>query len=447
MKPVRYSITLPKAKVGGATSFCVSSLLIEFSGVTLKAIVHIGTEKTGTTSIQSFLYQNRGKLQEKGFHFLQCAGETNNRALPSYCLNDDHQDDFFRNLGITTLEARLAYKRQFIADLENELAGLPSHIGAVIISSEHFHSRIQTEAEMDNVHRLLSTYFSEIEIVCYLRDQPSTCISYYSTVLKSGSTSSFAEFIRHCRPNNTYFNYWRMLQNWERCFGFDALNVSLFSSEHFLNGSLLDDFTAKIDPQLVGALDLSVQNENESLNPSGQALLRAINLAFPLRTLRPELQTLQEQCQRYISQQFRGKGRQLSAESQGEICAAFAMGNESLRLRYFPDEPTILEPPAAPDNPESIAVKEFVNGFEELLRIIAVEGAQVLREGEHVGACNILFSNINELLHKHGETKMLKTLSGEEIGLLRDLALSVEGLKVPAAIMTLEMIESAVSSQ
>lgn len=408
----------------------------------MKAIVHIGTEKTGTTSIQSFLYQNRLKLHEEGFHFLQCAGKTNNRALPSYCLNNDREDEFYRNLGITTVEARIAFKRDLIAALEEELAGLPSSIQTVIISSEHFHSRIRTVEEMDNVYSLLSTYFNEIEIVCYLRDQVTTCASHYSTALKSGNPSSFAEFIEHCTPGNHYYNYWDMLQKWERCFGSGALNVSLFSSEHFLNGSLLDDFTAKIDSQLVGRLNTDVQNENESLNPSGQALARAINLAFPVRSLREGLQPLRERCQWHISECFRGKGRQLSSESQSELVEAFAAANESLRQKYFPNENAILQPPAVSGSPDSVVAKEFLDGFAELLQIIQSEGDSVLVEGEYAGICNILFATINELLYRHGDLKMINTLGVEEIGLLRSLALQVEPFKVPAAILLLRSLDA-----
>ena len=208
----------------------------------MKAIVHIGTEKTGTTSIQSFLYQNRSALRKSGYHFLQCAGKTNNRDVPTYCMSKDRDDDFYRNLGITTVDGRRAYKRTFIQKLEKELSGLPANTRAVIISSEHFHSRLQTREEVQNVHRLLSRYFSEIDIVCYLRDQITTCTSCYSTALKSGNSSSFIEFVERCTPDSHYYNYWEMLQHWESCFGPDALHVSLFSFEHFLNGNLLDDF-------------------------------------------------------------------------------------------------------------------------------------------------------------------------------------------------------------
>jgi len=406
----------------------------------LKAIVHIGTEKTGTTSIQSFLYENRAKLRKNGFHFLQCAGKTNNRAIPTYCMSNNMDDDIYRGLGITSLEGRIAYKRKFIEDLENELANLPSDTRAVLISSEHFHSRIRTDEELDNVHKLLSNYFSEFEIICYLRDQITTCTSCYSTALKSGNSSSFLDFIQRCKPTSHYYNYWGMLQSWEQRFGPESINVSLFSIEHFLNGNLLDDFTAKFDPQLVGKLNTNIPNENESLNPSGQALSRAINLAFPVRSVRQELRELREECQRHIAERHRGRGRQLSADLQPEVFAAFAEMNEALRKKYFPDEAKILEPPALPEQPHSIVMGEFLEGFQDLLDILHNSGRRVVHEDEYLGIYNILFSCINELLYKYGEMKLISALNDADVRVLRDMAFQVERFDVPAANMLLESI-------
>ena len=79
---------------------------------------------------------------------------------------------------------------------------------------------------MDNVYNVLSTYFDEIKIVCYLREQVDMCTSYYSTHMKSGGTNSFSTFLQRCKPSNYYFNYYEVLANWERCFGLEALDIS-----------------------------------------------------------------------------------------------------------------------------------------------------------------------------------------------------------------------------
>ena len=49
-----------------------------------RAILHIGTEKTGTTSIQNFLYSNRIKLGAQGILFSETAGYLSNQNLVVY---------------------------------------------------------------------------------------------------------------------------------------------------------------------------------------------------------------------------------------------------------------------------------------------------------------------------------------------------------------------------
>ena len=62
----------------------------------MKAIVHIGREKTGTSSLQSYLYLNRQQLKNAGFHFIQSAGQLNNWMLPAFCSNDAAFNDLFK---------------------------------------------------------------------------------------------------------------------------------------------------------------------------------------------------------------------------------------------------------------------------------------------------------------------------------------------------------------
>lgn len=409
----------------------------------MKAIVHIGTEKTGTTSIQNFLYQNRRKLRKHGLHFLQCAGQKNNRALPAYCLNDSRPDDFYRDLGITTQEQRHEYKTQFLQEFEKELSDLPEHIHTVVISSEHFHSRIRTAGEMDNVQALLEAYFDEIEIVCYLRDQVSTCTSYYSTALKSGNPSSFSEFIERCAPTNYYFNYFEMLTNWERCFGLEALNVSLFSRKHFLNGDLLDDFTSKLSPEIVGKLDTNISVENESLTPVGQALARAVNVAFPVRSTPIEFEPLRQRCRSYVNENYRGKGRQLTAKSQEMLAEKFDEVNEALRVKFFPEEDVILQPAPVEDAGVELIDETYIVGFMALLKILRKEGSAVLDEEQLSRIYKILFNGVNELQYRpEDEEEAPRTLTRDNLKFLRNVALQVEKRDKPAAKNLYQLIKS-----
>jgi hypothetical protein len=363
----------------------------------LKVIIHIGTEKTGTSSIQSYLYLNRKKLRSAGFHFIQSAGKWNNWMLPAFCSIDAKFNEFFWSEGVRTPDEELLFKQKFIKKFEQEIQSLPADIHTCIISSEHFHSRIRSEAEMENVYNLFSSYFDEIKIVCYLREQLDACISYYSTHMKSGGTDSFLTFLQRCKPSNYYFNYYEMLANWERCFGVDALDVSLFAQDRFLNGDLLDDFTRRIDASLVGALNKSVVTENESLRPFGQALARAVNIAFPVKSERPEVDDIRVRCKKLIIHRLSGKGQQPGLQARKLMYESFIESNERLRQKFFPNIEILFPPHAEVALSDYVITEDDFGTIADVLDIIRNLGRGIISAEEYTRTCEAIFSSINDV--------------------------------------------------
>ena len=159
----------------------------------------------------------------------------NNRAVPAYCIDEARPDDYFWKQGIETLEQRRQFKKDFLKTFDREVSRLPKNINTVIISSEHFHSRIRTAEELNNLFELLSRYFDDIKIVCYLRRAGDYMPSHtIRRVLKMVTHTLFLiSWINAANQKNIYFNYDDMLANWERCFGLQSLDISLFIQERF----------------------------------------------------------------------------------------------------------------------------------------------------------------------------------------------------------------------
>lgn len=340
----------------------------------MKAIVHIGTEKTGTTTIQECLFQNQKKLSKKGFHFLQCAGDRNNRAVAAHCMNDDKFDDFYKQLSISTREQKAVFKADFLGRFREELTSLPSKIHTVVISSEHFHSRTASQAETDRVRDFLAPFFSDIEIVCYLRDQVATLGSFYSTAVKSGSSESFESFANRCAPHNVYYNHATMLGHWAQSFGFDALRVQVFENRAFLNGRLLDDFCSRLDPALVGKLDTDVVTLNESLNFTGQLLGRAINKILPVYNEDGSVNSLRPMCQQVIYEECKGKGQQPPPAMQQRIYDDFASSNEQVRRLYFAERASLFPAPTLDERINELDETQFANALTNILALVEEHG-------------------------------------------------------------------------
>ena len=410
----------------------------------MKVLVHIGTEKTGTTSIQQYLHLNRGKLRKAGYHFNQSAGDHNNRAFPAYCIADEKFDDFFQGQGISTLSEKQQFKRIFIEQFEAELEGLPKNIHTVIVSSEHFHSSITNEEEMDNVYNLLSRYFDEIKIVCYLREQVATCVSYYSTHLMNGGTQSFDEFLKRCKPKIYYFNYSTMLANWERCFGFESLEVSLFSKDHLLNRDLLDDFTAKIDSSLVGNLDKEVELENQSLRPAGQVLERIVNLVFPVRSEIPEVAAIRHKCKNAIAISMKGRGQQPDLETWQRLYDSFIECNEDVREKFFPQLEKIFARPEKVDAEHEIIDLEFSQLLMSLIRLVKKNRSDKFlpsvyaRFWSAVSTCVTDVANVEGVDFGKGPPPV--ALDVNDVRLLKNAYYSLAGIKPKQALKLMALV-------
>ncbi len=305
----------------------------------LRIFLHIGTEKTGTTTLQHALQVNRDGLSAKGIHYLTTSGRTESRAFPAACLNDEANDDYLRSEGIDTPEQRQAFRQQFGEALSQEMAALPEHVHTVVISSEHFHSRLRDVESVSRVQEWLAPYVSEVRVVCYLRRQVDVATSFYSTELKSGGAHTLEETVlRVCRPDNHYYNYEKLLNLWGQVFSREALVVRRFDRLSLRGGSIVDDFLALLGVD-VGSLDgyQAVRSCNESLSHMGQMLVRQLNRQIKAASAdaneQSRLRLVNMRLQ--LAYAFAGKGEQLPPEQAAEIQHQFDASNEAVRKAWF----------------------------------------------------------------------------------------------------------------
>ena len=342
----------------------------------MNAIVHIGTEKTGTTSLQALLANNRERLQRCGYHFLQCAGPYNNRALPSYCMRLGRTDDFFRGRMIDDEAGQARFRDSFRGEFAAEIDNLPAAVHTVLISSEHFHSRLVHEDEIERLKVLLDEHFAASRILVYLRNQADTAVSLYSTAIKAGHTPEFDQFLESCTEASNYFNYDSFLSRWEGVFGREAIQASIFDPGEFHNGNLLEDFLQRIDPVLTSQLDMAVDAKNESLSYLGQQVGKAVNLAFPGYVEGVGMNPLRRRLIELTQQQFRGRGESIDAAHRAVIEQRFIQSNERVRARYFPQRTSLFPLAADRDFDDSIGA-DFPSSLKVLFEAITAEGTVV----------------------------------------------------------------------
>ena len=156
--------------------------------------------------------------------------------------------------------------------LEHEIS--VSNPERVILSSEHFQSRLLTVADISLLKNSLESIgLGNFKVLLYLRDPLKIVMSHHGMAIKKGIHVTDA-FYRPEHPRISHIiDNKKTLQNWQVVFGKDAIDVRMYA-ESQPSETLLNDFlnACDISNQQV---DMSKQ-EVRNINLSATAL-RALN--------------------------------------------------------------------------------------------------------------------------------------------------------------------------
>lgn len=215
------------------------------------AYIHIGTHKTGSTSIQYFLFKNREKLKEQGFLYPLS-------GIPQKNLFGQHHlaVAFLEHLQLNTYNPNAGGWEEFITEAHS----FPEQ--NIIISSENF---CLPRFDLEQIYKI-KYYLSQytVKIVVYLRRQDDYLISKYRQFISSNKYSnSFEQFIIE---QKWLIDYHQILEPWQKVFGITNMIVKLFEPEQ-LNNNLIDNFLDTINYP---------ENRSELIKTSQQAISPSI---------------------------------------------------------------------------------------------------------------------------------------------------------------------------
>ena len=321
-----------------------------------RAILQIGTEKTGTTTLQHFLARNRTRFAERGFVYPRFCGEINHTGLAAYALDPAKTDPIRDFFGATTEDSVQAMRARLRAAAADELFGSKD----AIFCNEHCHSRLKKADEVRTLRDFLAEFFDEIQVSVYVRRQDQVALSLYSTRLKSGGVDT--HILPPTDADDPYFNYDRSLSLWEEAFGRENVHVRLFDRRNLQDGSVVSDFLAT---WRLGAREdfLAVPDTNESIQPAAQEFLRRVNphlrsvAGLPLEEVRGPLAAR-------LAVLLPGQGARPGRAEAEAFYAKFRSSNEAVRLRHFPDRESLFDEdfsayPEVGDQPAT-TIDEFV---------------------------------------------------------------------------------------
>jgi len=229
----------------------------------LKLIIHVGTPKTGTTSIQNYLAKKQGKLRRKGILYPHNHKNLHNPNAPK------HQW-FEKNLVTTHLE-------QFLENFKNIIAQVKEDTHTIILSSEGVYNYWWNfPSESKDVLKELAKHF-DIEVWAWFREPLDFIEDYYKQCIRNpqvesnpcyGKDLSFAEML-DIKWFSQHLDYQGFVSECHTLFG--KHNVSVFKYE----GDVVQKVIKKLG--LETPHDNPIPRQNKSLNSASIALLRTIN--------------------------------------------------------------------------------------------------------------------------------------------------------------------------
>ena len=105
----------------------------------------------------------------------------------------------------------------------------------MILTSEQFHSRLQSQEEIQRLYSTLNPIFEEIEIILYIRDPLKMAVSSLSTTIKAGGIDST---LNTPSSQDLEGNHYKTINQWEKNFPEAKITVRRFEKSLSIDGDL-----------------------------------------------------------------------------------------------------------------------------------------------------------------------------------------------------------------
>lgn len=349
-----------------------------------RAILQIGTEKTGTTTLQHFLAANRDRLARAGYRYPRFCGDRNHTGLAAFALDASKTDPIRAPFGYAAPADLVPMQARLRAAAKAELRD-----GATaIFCSEHCHSRLTLPSEIAALRDFLAEHFDLVQVCVYLRRQDQIALSLFSTSLKSGGVSD--RILPAINAGSLYYNYDLFLAQWEAAFGAENMHVRLADRAEMTGGGVVPDF---LSYWRIGAPEdfIAVADQNASMLPCAQEFLRLVNAHFEESGAVPG-DAVRGPLVARLEKGFRGAGARPARAEAEAFYAAFQASNDAVRARHFPDRATLFNEDfsgypdvadardLAPAAVAAVAARMLVATQEEICRLeaeVAVRDARL----------------------------------------------------------------------
>jgi len=311
----------------------------------MKAIVHIGAPKTGSSTIQEFLFLNTEALAARGFRFQRnvpgrgsqyeyplAALATMGRLLPGR----EEQTRY----SSTDLATHQGTGAAVLAEFAASRAGWSEPVA--LFSSEHIYPWIIAPEEIAALDLMFAAHFDEVRYILYIRSQDDMIVSEYSEALKRGSNLRLNGLIDQRR---TTLIWEPRVRTWEKAVGRARFDLRLFDPTFLADRDLLCDFALACGFTLDGLV--TPPRANESLSAAAAECLRMMNDRIPQLLHDGTPNPLHWGVVWNLTNMMPADAPSLAltAEQYARVQGIVGPSNERLRADFFPDRTTLFSKP------------------------------------------------------------------------------------------------------
>lgn len=246
--------------------------------------LHVGFHKTGTSSIQAFLHNQKRQLLKL------------NILYPNTGLAGYGHGDLANSLKINY---DCVKKQLLFGKLDRELNAFNGD--KIVISSECFMESIDPQIIYDHFKR----ENLELRLIMYVRPQPAWAESLFNEIVKDSSRRYSGSILKMREIRRGDLNYHSLISRWADAFGNASITVRPFEKAQMVNG-LYYDFLNVIDPELHSKIKLPAKDEikNVSWDPRCVEFLRRINLIPMRREMHKEIVRVLDTASGELSDKF-----------------------------------------------------------------------------------------------------------------------------------------------
>ena len=228
--------------------------------------LHIGTPKTGTSTIQHFLKENAIRLMINGIYY------------PEFNLSQawGGKDSIDGNFGwFTRVDLPIDRKIEKIVQCFEKS-------NKVLLSSENVWFEIKDKPEF---LRLLNKHGIEVKVIVYLRKQVDYLESQYRECIRLILSSEPVELA--CNPESGilggvygYLDYYSVLEDMAQVIGRENIIVHPYERTQFVNNDIIEDFMSIFKVSLTSEWHMPSKQYNPSMNNNALWIKRYMNQSF-----------------------------------------------------------------------------------------------------------------------------------------------------------------------